>query len=209
MFVRGVALNCVANGKIEELNVFDKIYIQPASGDAGGAIGCALAINHMYFDNERVFSDQYDLMKGSYLGPYYSNKEIIFTNKKYKAVYEYIESFEELTKRVAKLISEGNVVGWFQGRAEYGPRALGNRSILADPRNKDMQKKLNLKIKYREGFRPFAPSVIEEDYSKFFEGNITNPYMLIVKKIKLKIRKPISKEYYRKNYWDKLYTEKI
>ena len=100
----------------------------------------------MYFDNERVFSDQYDLMKGSYLGPYYSNKEIITTNKKHKAVYEYIESFEELTKRVAKLISEGNVVGWFQGRSEYGPRALGNRSILADPRNKDMQKKLNLKI---------------------------------------------------------------
>ena len=204
----GVALNCVANGKIEELNLFDKIYIQPASGDAGGAVGCALAINHMYFNNKRVFSNQYDLMKGSYLGPYYSNKEIIITNKKYKAVYEHVKSFDELTKRVAKLISEGNVVGWFQGRSEYGPRALGNRSILADPRNKDMQKKLNLKIKYREGFRPFAPSVIEEDYSKFFEGNITNPYMLIVKKIKSQIRKPVSEEYYKKNYWDKLYTER-
>ena len=124
------ALNCVANGKIEELNLFDKIYIQPASGDAGGAIGCALAINHMYFDNERVFSDQYDLMKGSYLGPYYSNKEIITTNKKHKAVYEYIESFEELTKRVAKLISEGNVVGWFQ-EVKYGPELIDD---LAGPK---------------------------------------------------------------------------
>ena len=160
----GVALNCVANGKIEDLKIFDKIYIQPASGDAGGSLGSALAVNHMYFDKKRIYTKGYDLMKGSYLGPYYSNKEILIINKKYKAVYEYFESFKDISKLVAKLISEGNVVGWFQGKSEFGPRALGNRSILADPRNPEMQKKLNLKIKYREGFRPFAPSVLDEDY---------------------------------------------
>ena len=143
----GVALNCVANGKIEELGLFEEIYIQPASGDAGGSLGAALSINHMYFDSDRIYTKEYDLMKGSYLGPYYSEKEILITNKKYKAIYEYEHSYEKLSKKVAKLISEGNVVGWFQGRSEFGPRALGNRSILADPRNPDMQKKLNLKIK--------------------------------------------------------------
>ena len=136
----GVALNCVANGKIEDLNLFENIYIQPASGDAGGSLGCALAINHMYYNCERNFSDEYDLMKGSYLGPYYSDKEILIINKKFKAVYQYIESFEELSKKVAELISKGNIIGWFQGRAEFGPRALGNRSILIDPRIPEMQK---------------------------------------------------------------------
>ncbi len=204
----GVALNCVANGKIEELKIFDKIYIQPASGDAGGSLGSALAINHMYFDKERIYKKGYDLMKGSYLGPYYSNKEILITNKKYKAVYEKYDSFNDITKEVAKLISEGNIVGWFQGRSEFGPRALGNRSILADPRNPEMQKKLNLKIKYREGFRPFAPSVLEEDFSEFFEGEIKSPYMLMVKKIKDKIKKRIPKQYDNLNYWEKLYTKR-
>ena len=202
----GVALNCVANGKIEELNLFDNIYIQPASGDAGGSLGCALAINHMYFGLARKYSNEYDLMKGSYLGPYFSKKEILITSKKYKAKFEEIKSFDKISKKVAKLISQGYVVGWFQGRSEFGPRALGNRSILADPRNKEMQKKLNLKIKYREGFRPFAPSVIEEDYENFFEGNITNPYMLMVKKINQGVRKSVSTDYEQKNYWDKLYT---
>ena len=204
----GVALNCVANGKIDELKLFDNIYIQPASGDAGGSLGCALAINHMYFNIDRNYSKSYDLMKGSYLGPYFSKKEIIITNKKYKANYEYFESFEELSKLTAKLISEGNVIGWFQGRSEFGPRALGNRSIVADPRNPEMQKKLNLKIKYREGFRPFAPSVLEEDYGKYFEGDILSPYMLMVKKIKSKIRTSVSKEYEKLNYWKKLYTKR-
>ena len=204
----GVALNCVANGKIQELKLFENIYIQPASGDAGGSLGCALAINHMYYDSERVFSNKYDLMNGSYLGPYYSNKEILIINKKFKAVYHYIESFEKLSKRVAELISNGNIIGWFQGRAEFGPRALGNRSILADPRNPEMQKKLNLKIKYREGFRPFAPSVLEEDYSKFFEGKILSPYMLMVKKIRSKIKLNVPQEYWELNYWDKLYTRR-
>ena len=204
----GVALNCVANGKIEKLGIFDNIYIQPASGDAGGSLGAALSINHMYFDSERHYSEEYDLMKGSYLGPYFSNKEIIITNKKYKANYEYVESFEELSEIVARLISEGNVIGWFQGRSEFGPRALGNRSILADPRNPNMQKKLNLKIKYREGFRPFAPSVLEEDYSDFFEGNTMSPYMLMVKKIQEKIKISVPKEYWKLDYWNRLYTKR-
>ena len=204
----GVALNCVANGKIEELNIFDNIYIQPASGDAGGSLGAALAINHMYFDIERNYSNEYDLMKGSYLGPYFSKKDILIISKKYKASFSYKDSFEDLVKDVAKLIAEGNVIGWFQGRSEFGPRALGNRSILADPRNPEMQKKLNLKIKYREGFRPFAPSVLEEDYSEFFEGKTLSPYMLLVKKIneKIKIKTPI--DYGKLNYWDKLYTNR-
>jgi len=204
----GVALNCVANGKIEELGLFEKIYIQPASGDAGGSLGAALSINHMYFGNDRYYSKEYDLMKGAYLGPYFSDKEILITNKKYKAVYEYVESFIELSEMVAKLISEGNVIGWFQGRSEFGPRALGNRSILADPRNPEMQKKLNLKIKYREGFRPFAPSVLEEDYSEFFEGKNMSPYMLMVKKIQEKIKYKTPKGYRKLNYWDKLYTKR-
>jgi len=204
----GVALNCVANGKIEELNIFDKIYIQPASGDAGGSLGAALAINHMYFDVERHYSKEYDLMKGSYLGPYFSKKEILVINKRYKASFKYINSFEDLSKNVANLIAEGNVVGWFQGRSEFGPRALGNRSILADPRNPEMQKKLNLKIKYREGFRPFAPSVLEEDYSEFFEGKTLSPYMLMVKKIQKKIKIKTPFDYWKLNYWDKLYTNR-
>ena len=204
----GVALNCVANGKIEELNIFDNIYIQPASGDAGGSLGAALAINHMYFDIERNYSKEYDLMKGSYLGPYFSKKDILKMNKRYKASYNYVDSFKDLSKNIAILIAEGNVVGWFQGRSEFGPRALGNRSILADPRNPDMQKKLNLKIKYREGFRPFAPSVLEEDYSEFFEGKTLSPYMLLVKKINKKIKIKITTDYWKLNYWDKLYTNR-
>ena len=204
----GVALNCVANGKIEELGIFENIYIQPASGDAGGSLGAALAINHMYFNSNRNYSKEYDLMRGSYLGPYFSDKEILITNKRYKAVFEHESSFEKLSKNVAKLISEGNVVGWFQGRSEFGPRALGNRSILADPRNPEMQKKLNLKIKYREGFRPFAPSVLEEDYSDFFEGNTMSPYMLMVKKIQEKIKISVPQEYWKLDYWNKLYTKR-
>ena len=204
----GVALNCVANGKIDELNIFEKIYIQPASGDAGGSLGAALAINHMYFNKSRYFNDEYDLMNGSYLGPYFSKKEILIMNKSFKANFEYFESFDLLSKRTAELISEGNVIGWFQGRSEFGPRALGNRSILADPRNVEMQKKLNLKIKYRESFRPFAPSVLEEDYENFFEGNILSPYMLMVKKIKSKHKIKTPNDYDKLNFWDRLYTHR-
>jgi len=204
----GVALNCVANGKVDKLNLFDNIYIPPASGDAGGSLGASLAINHMYFDNERIYTKGYDLMKGSYLGPYYSEKEILITSKKYKAVFEHLTSFEKLSKKVATLIADGNIVGWFQGRSEFGPRALGNRSILSDPRNPEMQKKLNLKIKYREGFRPFAPSVLEEDYNEYFEGRILSPYMLMVKKIKSNIKLKIPENYWKLDYRDKLYTKR-
>ena len=205
----GVALNCVANGKIHDLNLFKNIYIQPAAGDAGCSLGSALSVNHMYFKEKRVYSKKsYDLMKGSYLGPYYSNKEILIMNKKYKAVYDFFEDFDDLSKTVAKLISSSKVVGWFQGRSEFGPRALGNRSILGDPRNNEMQKKLNLKIKYREGFRPFAPSILEEDYSLFFEGNIKSPYMLMVKPIKKNIRYNVPKNYSSLDYRKKLYTKR-
>ena len=204
----GVALNCVANGKIEELNLFKNIYVQPASGDAGGSLGSALSVNHMYFDMDRIYSNDYDLMKGSLLGPYFSSKEILMMSKKHKSNYVFYDSFNELSKKVSKLISEGNVIGWFQDRSEFGPRALGNRSILADPRNPLMQKKLNLKIKYREGFRPFAPSVLEEDYDKFFEGKIKNPYMLMVKKVKKNILTTLPEKYDSYNYWDKLYTKR-
>ena len=162
----------------------------------------------MYFDNERIYTKGYDLMKGSYLGPYYSEKEILITSKKYKAVFEHLTSFEKLSKKVATLIADGNIVGWFQGRSEFGPRALGNRSILSDPRNPEMQKKLNLKIKYREGFRPFAPSVLEEDYNEYFEGRILSPYMLMVKKIKSNIKLKIPENYWKLDYRDKLYTKR-
>ena len=162
----------------------------------------------MYFNKSRYFNDEYDLMNGSYLGPYFSKKEILIMNKSYKANFEYFESFDLLSKRTAELISEGNVIGWFQGRSEFGPRALGNRSILADPRNVEMQKKLNLKIKYRESFRPFAPSVLEEDYENFFEGNILSPYMLMVKKIKSKHKIITPNDYDKLNFWDRLYTHR-
>jgi len=176
----GVALNCVANGKLLKTDIFDNIFIQPASGDAGGALGAALAANYIYFENERKVTDGLDDMQGAYLGPEYSDIDIELTSKKFKAVYKKLENFDELTDKVADLLIEENVVGWFQGRMEFGPRALGNRSILGDARNPEMQKKLNLKIKYREGFRPFAPSVLAEDNSKFFELDVPSPYMLMV-----------------------------
>ena len=204
----GVALNCVANGKIADLGIFKNIYIQPASGDAGGAIGCALAVYHMHYNKKRLYNNDYDLMKGSYLGPYFSEKEIMIMNKKYKADYEKFECFENLSKYVAKIISKGNVVGWFQGRSEFGPRALGNRSILADPRNPKMQKKLNLKIKFREGFRPFAPSILEEDFDRVFNSKIKNPYMLLVHKINDNIKTNIPSNYNKLNYMDRLYTKR-
>ena len=204
----GVALNCVANGKIEEKEIFKNIYIQPAAGDAGGSLGAALAIYHMFYEKSRTINEYYDKMQGAYLGPFFSEKEIMIMNKKFKANYSRYDSMSDLTERTAKLIAEGNVIGWFQGKSEFGPRALGNRSILADPRDEEMQKKLNLKIKYREGFRPFAPSVIEEDYSKFFEGNSTNPYMLLVKNVKPEIIEDVPKKYFQLFFREKLYTKR-
>jgi carbamoyltransferase len=204
----GVALNCVANGKLVKENIFDSIYIQPASGDAGGALGAALAVSHMYFNEPRIISDEYDGMKGSYLGPSFSEKEIESMNKHNKAVYTRSESTAELSEIVASKLANGNVVGWFQGRMEFGPRSLGNRSILGDARNPEMQKKLNLKIKYREGFRPFAPSVISEDLETYFDLKQTSPYMLLVAPVREERRVQLPKNYHDLSLWDRLYFQR-
>jgi carbamoyltransferase len=204
----GVALNCVANGKLLKERIFKNIYIQPAAGDAGGALGAALAASMMYFDEKRIFTPSGDQMKGSYLGPEYSEKEILQMNKKVKAESKHYENFAALTQFVAEEISQGNVVGWFQGRMEFGPRALGNRSILGDARNPEMQKKLNLKIKYREGFRPFAPSVLAEKASAYFDLEGDSPYMLIVAPVKADKRKKLPENYNSLPLWDRLYFER-
>lgn len=204
----GVALNCVANGKLITKNIFKEIYIQPAAGDAGGALGAALAVSYMYFGEERTINYKGDSMQGSYLGPEYSEKEIQLMNKRIKAIYKKYDNFQELTDIIAKKLSEGNVVGWFQGRMEFGPRALGNRSILGDARNPEMQKKLNLKIKYREGFRPFAPSVLSEKCADYFDINTDSPYMLLVAPVKKERRKKLPENYYDLPLWERLYFER-
>ena len=177
----GVALNCVANGKILKEKIFDNIWVQPASGDAGGSLGAALALWHIEQNNPRKINSKDD-MQNSYLGPTYSQKEIEEQFSQIDVKYEVFED-KELIEKVATDLSQEEVVGWFQGRMEFGPRALGNRSILADPRSEKMQKNLNLKIKFRESFRPFAPSILREDLSEWFEINTDSPYMLMVSKI--------------------------
>lgn len=204
----GVALNCVANGKLQKAKIFKDIFIQPAAGDAGGAVGAAMAASNMYFDEPRIASRAQDEMLGSYLGPDYSDKEIELTIRKVKGVYKKYDDFNELAKDVAVRIAEGNVVGWFQGRMEFGPRALGNRSILGDARNPEMQKKLNLKIKYREGFRPFAPSVMAEDVGDYFDLDTISPYMLLVAPVKENRRKVLPKNFHDMPLWDKLYYQR-
>jgi carbamoyltransferase len=204
----GVALNCVANGKLLREGMFRNIYIQPAAGDAGGALGAALAANYMYFEEERITDEITDQMSGSYLGPEYSDKEVELMNRKVKAVYKKYDRCEEMTMEIAAKIAEGNVVGWFQGRMEFGPRALGNRSILGDARNPEMQKKLNLKIKYREGFRPFAPSVLAEDTQKYFDLATDSPYMLLVAPVREERRVPLPEKYQDMPLWDKLYYKR-
>ncbi len=204
----GVALNCVANGKLLEEKIFKHIYIQPAAGDAGGALGAALAANYIYFDQIRKVNGVDDSMNGSYLGPEYHENEIIATNKKVKAISKKYTDFEQLATVVAENISNGAVVGWFQGRMEFGPRALGNRSILGDPRNPDMQKKLNLKIKYREGFRPFAPSVLADDVNDYFNLDEPSPYMLIVSPVQKTRRSELPDNFHSLPLWDKLYFKR-
>jgi len=177
----GVALNCVANGKILKEKIFENIWIQPAAGDAGGSLGAALAYWHHELEKPRVeFKDK---MKGSYLGPKFENDFIEQKLKSLKANYKKY-SREEMISLTAKELSNEKTVGWFQGRMEFGPRALGGRSILADPRSEKMQKELNLKIKFRESFRPFAPSVLREDVNEWFELNNDSPYMLLVSEVK-------------------------
>ena len=172
----GVALNCVANGRIAREGIFENVWIQPAAGDAGGALGAALAYH--YKDHERVITTG-DQMAGAFLGPSYTETEIEKCLQMHNAVYQKM-SFTDLVDTVAELIADECVVGWFQGRMEFGPRALGHRSILADPRSSSMQRKLNLKIKYRESFRPFAPAVLEERISDYFDHSCPSPYMLMV-----------------------------
>ena len=177
----GVALNCVANGKILKEKIFDNIWIQPAAGDAGGSLGAALALWHIEQNNPRKV-DLNDSMQGSYLGPEYSQKEIEEQLDKAGAKYEIFKD-HELLDRTAIDLSKEEAIGWFQGRMEFGPRALGGRSILGDPRSEKMQKNLNLKVKYRESFRPFAPSILKEDLSDWFDINTDTPYMLMVSNI--------------------------
>ena len=188
----GVALNCVANGKLTQEGIFKDIWIQPAAGDAGGAVGAALAVWHQYLDNEKVSAND-DTMSGSYLGPEYSEREIVDSLDKQNAVYEVIDS-EQLPHAVATQISDGKIIGWFQGRMEFGPRALGGRSIIGDPRNREMQSVMNLKIKYRESFRPFAPSVLAEHVQEYFKINCSSPYMLQVAEIENKHRIEMTSE---------------
>ena len=202
----GVSLNCVANGKLLDQKIFKNIYIQPASGDAGGAVGAALAYAHIDKNVEYLPSPK-DKMQGAYLGPEFSEKEILKIARKYNAKYFAFDD-DELYTKVAKYIADDNVVGWFQGRMEFGPRALGNRSILADARNPETQKKLNLKIKYREGFRPFAPSVLEDDNSTYFKLNVPSPYMLLVADVQENIRLQLPDNYESLNLMDKLYTQR-
>ncbi len=204
----GVALNCVANGKLLQEKIFDNIYIQPASGDSGGALGAALAAEYIYFQNPRKLSDGIDSMKGSYLGPEYSNLDIEYMANEYKAQYTLFNNFDNLADEAAKLLSQGNVVGWFQGRMEFGPRALGNRSILGDARNNEMQKKLNLKIKFREGFRPFAPSVLAEDTQTYFNIHVHSPYMLMVAPVKEERRKVVPDNYFDSPMMERLYIQR-
>jgi carbamoyltransferase len=202
----GVALNCVANGKLKDAGIFESIFIQPAAGDAGGALGAALAAHYIYFDQPRVVdTTRMDAMSGSYLGPSYSDKEIEQMAKQNQAVFAHYADFSELSAKTAELLAEGNVIGWFQGRMEFGPRALGGRSILGDPRNPEMQKKLNLKIKYREGFRPFAPSVLAEDVSDYFECDTISPYMLLVHGVQPARRNAMPANYEQLDMMDKLY----
>ncbi len=204
----GVALNCVANGKLVKAGVFDNIFIQPAAGDAGGALGAAQVANYIYFKKERKVTNgvMMDSMKGSYLGPEASSKEIEIMARKTKAVFKKYDKFEDLCEQVAKYVDDGAAIGWMQGRMEFGPRALGGRSIIGDPRNTDMQEKMNLKIKYRESFRPFAPSVLAEDVEDWFDHKGISPYMLLVQDVAEKIKKEVPANYHDLPQREKLYT---
>ncbi len=178
----GVALNCVANGLIKRGGIFKNIYVQPASGDAGGALGAALAVWHMYLDKDRIITSE-DSQKGSYLGPEFSNDEVKSYLDGVGAKYTYYKD-DELASEIASLINDGKVVGFFRGRMEFGPRALGARSILGDPRDSEMQTRLNMKIKFRESFRPFAPSVMLDHSTEYFDPGDESPYMLLTEYVR-------------------------
>jgi len=178
----GVALNCVANGILSKSNIFENIWIQPAAGDAGGSLGAALAVWYLMLENKRNIEGKNQNMKGAYLGPQYKNQDIKSFLDSCEANYNFYEK-DDLSKLVAQKLSQDKAIGWMQGRMEFGPRALGNRSIIADPRSPHIQKQLNLKVKYRESFRPFAPSILRAHLSEWFDLNIDSPYMLLVANI--------------------------
>ncbi|HRY99292.1 MAG TPA: carbamoyltransferase [Bacteroidales bacterium] len=200
----GVALNSVANGKLLQSGIFDGFWIQPAAGDAGGALGAALLGGHLWEGRDRR-PQQPDAMNAALLGPSFPPEETESLLRRYGAQAKKFEEFNELARTVAQKIADGAVVGWFQGRMEFGPRALGNRSILGDARNPGMQKKMNLKIKYREGFRPFAPSVPEEDVARYFELSTPSPYMLLVVPVDRQRCIPLPEGYDRKELYERLY----
>ena len=185
----GVALNCVANGKLLKENFFKDIWFQPASGDAGGSLGAALAFWYYELKKERKVSPS-DSMKGSFLGPSFSNENIKKTLNSLGAKFKELNE-ESLISTVAEELNNNKIIGWFQGRMEFGPRALGARSIIANPRSKEMQRNLNLKIKYRESFRPFAPSILREELNHWFELDCDSPYMMLVADIKKEIQIPM------------------
>jgi carbamoyltransferase len=189
----GVALNCVSNGRILREGPFENIWIQPAAGDAGGALGAALFVWYQYLENSRIGDSEKDFQQGSYLGPEFKNGYIKDYLEKNKIPYSVLKD-EQVPEKISDLIAEQKVIGWFQGRMEFGPRALGSRSILGDARSSKMQEVMNLKIKFRESFRPFAPSVIKEKVSDFFEIDRESPYMLLVAPVKNEIRREMSKE---------------
>jgi len=201
----GVALNCVANGKLLRTKMFKGLWVQPASGDAGGSLGAAMAVHYISFGHERTNIEKRDSMKGAYLGPDFSDRDIENVARRYDAKYKKFDDFSELCDKTADLLNNDTVIGWFQGRMEFGPRALGNRSILGDPRCPEMQKKLNLKIKYREGFRPFAPSVLEEDISTFFDIDTISPYMLLVAPVLESRRTKLPEKYEELPLYERLY----
>jgi carbamoyltransferase len=188
----GVALNCVANGRILREGPFDDIWIQPAAGDAGGAVGAAAVAWHEYEGAERTVNGA-DTMNGAFLGPKFGAAQIRRQLDEFKASYQELAD-SELMPSVAEILDRGDIVGWFQGRMEFGPRALGGRSIICDPRNTKMQSVMNLKIKYRESFRPFAPSVLAERVSDYFEQKTPSPYMLIVAPVREELRLPMTEE---------------
>jgi carbamoyltransferase len=201
----GVALNCVANTKVLQSGLFDDVWVQPASGDAGGALGAAYCAFHMYYHNPRSVNGRQDKMEGAYLGPEYPRFAIESVLHSFKAASKYYEDTDELCGAVAELIEQGNVIGWFRGRMEWGPRALGNRSILGDARNADMQKRLNLKIKFRESFRPFAPAVLIEEAAKYFTVDRAAPYMLFTAEVNMDRRSPLPEDYHALPWRERLY----
>lgn len=205
----GVALNCVANGKIHDAGLFKQLFIQPAAGDAGGALGAACAAYYIYFGGERKINPaQMDGLQGSYLGTEYSEQDVLMMSRKYNAPYKHLDNEDTLLSEVARLIASGSVIGWHQGRMEFGPRALGARSILADARDIEMQKKVNEKVKFRESFRPFAPVVIIEDVSDYFEHADPSPYMLLVKPVKKNRQITYPVNFKSSTLLDKLYYQR-